>query len=161
MSFVLAHPCSIRARVGFYLINNESGRQMTVLLHDHNLCRNCSGSGSYKSNVSRTFLKCHLCRGTGRNPKSIVLNPKVQEKWMTINQEKKQEISNRLTFKKDILLKPAWQRVFYLPNIWWKQYKISRKTLSLFDSLKFSFLWTIIIAFPTFALKILKKRLGI
>lgn len=28
-------------------------------------CKHCSGNGIFISNVSRTYIKCRVCRGTG------------------------------------------------------------------------------------------------
>jgi hypothetical protein len=123
------------------------------------ICKNCSGAGWHKSNISRTHIKCRVCKGTGNVPTSLVINPEVQKKWIELDSTKKEEVFQHLKIEPNIILKSPWRRLFSLPIVWWKHYLISRKTLSFFKSIKFSTLWTFITIYPTFALKIIKRKL--
>lgn len=123
------------------------------------ICKNCGGSGWHKSNISRTRIKCRICKGTGNTPTSLVANPEIQKKWAELDSTKKEEVFKRLKIEPNIILKPSWKRVFLIPIVWWKHYLISRETLSLFRAVKFSTLWTLITIYPNFAPKIIRRKL--
>lgn len=143
---------------GLFFCFHNCLRKMTATLKKTRICKHCGGSGSHMSNVSRTRLKCHSCRGTGNLPKSLVTYPEVQEKWLALSEDKKNEIYQRMAVAPQIILKPSWKRVIYFPSIWWQHYKISKKTLPTIRSLRFTTLWTVITVFPSFALKIMKRK---
>lgn len=122
-------------------------------------CTHCAGMGSLRSSVSRTYIKCRVCRGTGSTPRSLVLDPEIQRNWISLDKKQKQEVTQRLQINPNVILKPWWNRIFYFPYVWWKNYKISTKNFSFIKSIKSATLWTMIIIYPNFALKIIKRKL--
>jgi hypothetical protein len=117
-------------------------KKMMIITSTEQRCRHCLGTAWHRSNVSNRYIKCRACNGTGAQLKIQVSAPKPEEA----------EIKQRIYAQPlNIVSKPWWQKIFYVPTVWWTHYKLTRKTLPRLWSFQFAITWTMLILFPSIA----------
>ena len=77
-----------------------------------------------------------------------------EQKWAALDPIGQRELWDRVAvtpFK--IVLRPWWVRLSVSPVAWWKHYKLSRKHMGRFHSMRWAFVWTGLLLFPKLFMK--------
>jgi hypothetical protein len=77
-----------------------------------------------------------------------------EKHWAELGPSAQREMWERLAITPlKIVVRPWWQKIAVAPVAFWKHYKLSRKHMGRFHSLRWAFVWTGLLLFPKLFVK--------